>query len=491
MSTSLKKMAYARSRKPAMRLLALAVGMTCLLQACAIPQITSKEADTMLPSQFAATAPATETSAADVDWQTFFEDPNLSALIGTAIDNNKEVQVLLQRIAMAANEVQARRGEYLPSVGAAIGGEVEKVGEFTRNGAVERGLEIREGEEFPEPLANLEAGLYASWEVDVWQKLRKATQAAMFEYLASVEGRNFLVTNLVAEVANDYYELMALDNQLGNLDNNIAIQRNALDVTRELLNFGRANSLAVNRFEAEVSKNESERYAIQQRIVATENHLNLLLGRTPQPIPRSSDALMQLAPKMLDTGIPSQLLANRPDIRRAELELAAADLNVDVARANFYPSFELRAGVGFEAFDAKYLLDTPASTLYSIAGDAVLPLINRNAITALYKDANAAQIAAAYDYEQTIISAFAEVATQLTALDNLEKNYALKTSQVEALNASVDVAGQLFTSARADYLEVLLAQREALEARSELIETRQQQMTAVVNLYRALGGGWR
>src|SRR5690606_24999359 len=122
------------------------------------------------------------------------------------------------------------------------GAEVEKVGEFTRNGAVEHELDIRHGEEFPEPLANLEAGLYASWEVDVWKKLRKATQAAMFEYLASVEGRNFLITNLVAEVAHDYYELMALDNQLANLDSNIAIQRNALDVTRELLNFGRVNS---------------------------------------------------------------------------------------------------------------------------------------------------------------------------------------------------------------------------------------------------------
>lgn len=486
MSTFMKKPVYAR-----LRLLALAISTSCLLQACAIPQVTNRQPDSTLPAQFTASVPASEANAADMNWASFFDDPSLSALIGTALDNNKEAQVLLQRIAMARNEVQARRGEYLPSVGVGVGAEVEKVGEFTRNGAVEHELDIRHGEEFPEPLANLEAGLYASWEVDVWQKLRKATQAAMFEYLASVEGRNFLVTNLVAEVANDYYELMALDNQLANLDSNIAIQRSALDVTRELLNFGRANSLAVNRFEAEVSKNESERYAIQQRIAATENHLNLLLGRTPQPIVRSSSNLMDLVPKMLDAGIPAQLLANRPDIRRAELELAAADLNVDVARANFYPSFALRAGVGFEAFDAKYLFDTPASTLYSIAGDVMLPLVNRNAITALYKDANAAQIAAAFEYEQTIIAAFSEVATQLAALDNLEKNFALKTTQVEALNASVDVAGQLFTSARADYLEVLLAQREALEARRELIETRQQQMSAVVNLYRALGGGWR
>jgi outer membrane protein, multidrug efflux system len=257
-----------------------------------------------------------------------------------------------------------------------------------------------------------------------------------------------------------------------------------------LMSFGRANSLAVNRFEAEVSKNESRRYAIAQQIVATENHLNLLLGHTPQPIVRSSDRLMEIEPKVVHAGIPSQLLANRPDIRQAELELAAADLDIAVARASFYPSFAIRAGVGFEAFDAKYLLDTPASLTYSAAGDVLMPLVNRNAIVAQYRNASAAQIAAALDYEQTLINAFSEVSTQVSEIDNLAQNYQLKVNQVAALDSSVDVAGQLFTSARADYLEVLLAQREALEARSELIETRQKQMSAVVNLYRALGGGW-
>jgi NodT family efflux transporter outer membrane factor (OMF) lipoprotein len=325
----------------------------------------------------------------------------------------------------------------------------------------------------------------------VWHKLRNATQAAALEYLASLEGRNFLVTNLVAEVAHRYFELMALDNQLANLEQNLRIQQNALEVTRELLNFGRATSLAVNRFEAEVSKNQSERFAILQDIAATENHLNLLLGRLPQPIVRASDRLLQQEPTLVQTGIPSQLLENRPDIRQAELELAAADLNIAVAKANFYPSLAIRAGVGLEAFDAAYLLETPDSLMYSLSGDVVAPLLNRNAITALYKDANALQIQAALDYELTVINAFSEVSTRMAEIDNLQQNYQLKTMQVAALTSSVEVANQLFTSARADYLEVLLAQREALEARSELIDTRQQQMSAMVDLYRALGGGWQ
>lgn len=476
--------------KPLLKQLALAITAACVLQACAIPAALTHKADATLPEQFAQGAPA-GSSAANTDWGTLFEDPALSALIDTAISNNKEVNILLQRINMAANEIQARQGEYLPFVGIGAATELEKVGEFTRNGAVEQNLTIGEGEEFPEPLANLRGGLVASWEVDVWKKLRNATKVASMEYLASVEGRNFLLTNLVAEVANDYYELMALDNQLGNLDQYIEVQRNALGVTRELLSAGRTTSLAVNRFEAEVSKNESERFAIQQRIVETENHLNLLLGRTPQPIVRASSGLMNLEPALVQTGIPSELLENRPDIRQAELELAAADLNIAVAKANFYPSFAIRAGVGFEAFKPEHLLETPASLAYSLAGDVVAPLVNRKAIIALYQNASAAQIEATYDYEQTVINAFGEVSTKVAAIDNLAKNYQLKVDQVTALTASVEVANQLFRAARADYLEVLLAQREALDARSELIETKQQQLSAVVNLYRALGGGWQ
>ena len=470
--------------------LAVIACLAVSMQACSIPLLNLKKADTKLPEQFA-NRPASEENSAKLDWKTFFDDPNLVALIDVAIANNKEVNIMMQRISIAANEIQARKGEYLPFVNFGAGADVAKVGRFTRNGAAEEQLEIKEGVKFPEPLANYQFGLYASWELDVWKKLRNATKVATMEYMASVEGKNFLITNLVAEIANSYYELEALDNQMENLDQNIQIQQNALAVTKELQQYARATSLAVKRFEAEVKKNESRRYALKQKIVEQENCINFLLGRTPQPIERASAKLMTLTPKAIASGVPTQLLVNRPDIRRAELELAAANLNIDVAKANFYPSFTIRAGLGFEAFQPKYLLKSPASLAYSLAGDMMAPLINRNAITAVYKNANAMQIQTAYDYEQTIINAYGEVSNQVSNMDNLEKNYQLKTAQVEALTQSVDVANQLFKAARAEYLEILLTQREALEAKSELIETKQKQMSAMVNLYRALGGGWR
>jgi NodT family efflux transporter outer membrane factor (OMF) lipoprotein len=463
--------------------------MGSMLQACGIPEMTKKAADTQLPEQFKSGL-NDQASSATVKWQAFFDDPHLLSLIDTAVANNKEINIMLQRISIAENEILARKGEYLPFVrfGAAAGGD--KTGQYTRNGAVEDNLNIAKGQAFPAFLGDYQFGLFSTWEIDIWKKLRNATQVAVYEYMASAEGRNFLLTNLVAEVAHAYYELLALDNQLQNLAQNIAIQQNGLLMVRQLQTYARTNALAVKRYEAEVAKNQARRYEIEQQITVVENRINTLLGRTPQPIERASGGFMDIKSKALSAGVPSELLQNRPDIRKGELELQAADLNIDVARANFYPSFGIKAGVGFQAFALKYLINTPESLAAMVAGELVAPLVNKNAITAEYKNANAKQAQAAYEYEQTIINAYAEVANQMSNIDNLDKSYQLKRQQVDSLVKSIEVANQLFLSARADYLEVLLTQRDALEAKKELIETKEKQIGAMVDLYKSLGGGW-
>ena len=460
-----------------------------MLQACGIPELTTKKEDTRLPDSFK-TDLLEKTNSANVKWKDFFEDPDLVRLIDTAIVNNKEINIVMQRISTAQNEIQARRGAYLPFVNIGSGAGGDKVGKYTRNGTVEDNLQIANGA-FPTLLGDYQFGLFSTWEIDVWKKLRNSTKVAVFEYMASTEGKNFLLTNLVAEVAHSYYELITLDNQLGNLEQNIEIQQNGLKIVKQLQLFARSNTLAVKRYEAEVAKNQSRLYEIKQQITVAENRINFLLGRTPEPIKRSSAGFMDIKPKMLSAGIPSQLLQNRPDIRKSELELKAANLNIDVARANFYPSFGIKAGIGFDAFALKYLVNTPESIAASIAGDLVAPLVNKNAIIAEYKNANARQIQAAYEYEQNIINAYAEVANQISNLDNLDKNYQLKKKQVESLVLSIDISTQLFKNARADYLDVLLTQRDALEAKRELIDTKQKQINAMVDLYKSLGGGWQ
>jgi multidrug efflux system outer membrane protein len=469
------------------------LGVACtavIFTACTIPALVDKSVNTKTPESFNNSLDQDTTNTANAHWKDYFSDPYLNALIDTALSNNQELNITLQEIQIARNEVRAKKGEYLPSVGIGAAAGVDKVGRYTRNGAVESNLEIDEGKEFPEPLGDLMIGAYANWEVDIWKKLRNAKKSAMMRYLSSVEGKNFMVTNLIAEIANSYYELLALDNELDNVQKNIQILNDALKIVKLQKDAARVTELAVKRFEAEVLKNQSRQYYIKQEIVEVENAINFLVGRYPQPVERDSESFIDLVPQSIQAGVPAQLLENRPDIRQAEMELAAAKLDVKVAKARFYPSLGISAGVGFQAFSPSYLAKTPESLLYSLAGDIMAPLVNRNAIKADYMSANAAQIQAVYNYEQTVLNAYMDVVNKLSLIDNLNSSYELKVQQVEALNQSITISTTLFRSARADYMEVLLTQREALEAKFELIETKKLQLSAFVNMYQALGGGW-
>lgn len=457
--------------------------------ACKVPELATRTEHSNTPAAYNEVPDSVNT--ARLQWRTFFTDPHLENLIDTALKNNQELNMVLQEIVVSRNEIRVRKGEYLPFVGLKAGAGVDKVARYTNIGALEANTEIEPGKEMPEPLPDYGLALHATWEIDIWKKLRNARKAAVARYLATVEGRNFAVTSLVAEVANAYYELLALDKQLDIVHKNIDIQNNALKTVRLQKEATRVTELAVRRFEAQVMNTQSLQYDIQQKITETENRINFLLGRYPQHVARTDNDFETLKPEIVHTGIPAQLLANRPDIKQAEQELAAARLDVKVARARFYPAVGINASIGYQAFNPAYLLKTPQSLLYSLAGDVAAPLINRNAIKATYYSANAKQLRAVYHYEQTILNAYVEVANQMSRIGNLEKSYALKSSQVQALSQSVNIANDLFRSVRADYMEVLMTQRDALEARFELVETRKQQMNAMVSIYQVLGGGWQ
>lgn len=455
---------------------------------CKAPQSAVKTENKNVPARYFSAQDST--NIADLNWKDYFSDQNLIALIDTALKNNQEFNITIQEIEVSKNEVKARKGEYLPFISLQGGAGLEKEARYTRHGAVDESLEIKPGTPFPEPLTDYMAGLYASWELDVWKKLRNAKEAAVSRYLASVEGRNFMVTNLISEIAESYYELLALDNLLDIIQKNIEIQANALKVVKQQKDAARVTQLAVNRFEAQLLNTENLQFEIKQKIVETENRINYLTGRFPQPINRNSASFNNIKIDSIQSGLPSQLLVNRPDIRQAELELGARKLDVKVARANFYPSFSIKAGAGYQAFNPSYLLH-PESILYNLSGDLIAPLINRNAIKATYKNANAQQIQAVYKYEQTILNAYIDVLNQLKKIDNFSESYKTKAREVDILVQSIVISGQLFNSARADYSEVLLTQREALESKMDLIEIKMKQLNAKVNIYRALGGGWK
>ena len=470
------------------------LGIICisLLYAACVPSLVRKTENKTVPESYSrdSTSKDSTNNTAKLKRKEFFTDSNLVALIDSALQKNQELNIVLQDIIIAKNEVRARKGAYLPFVNAGGAAGIARTPRYTSQGASDAVNTITPGQIVPVNLPNYMFGANASWEVDIWKKLRNAKKSAMFKYLSTIEGKNFLVTLLVSEIANSYYELMAADNQLEILKRNIQVQQNALEIVKMEKSAARVTELAVRRFEAEVLKNQSRQYYISQKIIETENRINFLVGRFPQPVSRSSKTFSDLVPDTIHEGIPSQLLENRPDIRQATQVLSAMKLDVKVAKANFYPTFMITAGLGYDAFNPRYLITTPQSFVYTLAGSLIGPVINRNAIRANYYSANARQVQAVYNYERTILNAHIEVANQLSNISNLRKSYDLKAKQVQALTQSIDISIGLFRSARADYMEVLLTQRDALESRFELIETKKMQMNARVNIYQALGGGW-
>lgn len=448
-----------------------------LLEACAPTLPAFQKSNLDLPSTFPNEG-TNQTSSADILWQNFFNDPNLIILIENALKNNQELAILEQEINIANNEIMSRRGEYLPKFNAGGSGGVEKTERFS-------------SEDANSPTKFGRFGITTTWEIDIWKKLRNATKAAYYNYLSSIEGRKYVITNVVAEVANTYFELMALDNQLKIISQYIEILTQIKDMVKLQQTAARTTSLAVKRFEAEVFKNISRKYSVEQQIIVTQNKLNLLQGRFPQNIKRDSNLFSDLNLASISTSVPSKLLNNRPDVKKAILELEESRINLDVARARFYPSLSIEGGIGYEQFNSKHFEGSPTTMFYGLAANLTAPLLNRMAIKADYFSANNKQIQAIYNYELSIIKAYTEVANQLTILKNLEKIYISKHQQVLALNESIEISNILFKAARVDYIESLFTQRDSLEAQVELIEIKKQQLIASVDLYKSLGGGWK
>jgi multidrug efflux system outer membrane protein len=446
-----------------------------------------------------AQAPATfagrtdTTSIGSLPWKEFFGDPYLVNLIDTALMNNPDLHMAIQRVEFSRANVHQRRGELLPTARVAATAGVEKYGDYTMNGVGNYDTNLSENinadHRIPNPTPDYFLGLRSAWEIDIWGKLRNRKKAAYARFLASEKGKQLVETALVAQVANFYYQLLAVDSELGSIRENIKLQETALELVKIQKIAGRVTELAVIQFSAQLLNTKAMEARVQQNMVEIENQLNLLLGRYPQPIARGKSLLNQELPEEVETGIPADMLRLRPDIQQAELELIAAKADVNAARAAFYPSLTISPYMGFNAFKAS-LLFNPGSLAYGVLGGLAGPILNRTAIKSEYGKSSASNLEAYYAYQKTVLTGYQEVLTNMRSIESLEKVSDLKEQEVEALRQAVATSNDLFLAGYASYLEVVTAQKSVLEAELDLTNTRKEQFLSLIDLYRSLGGGW-
>jgi NodT family efflux transporter outer membrane factor (OMF) lipoprotein len=427
-------------------------------------------------------------NSANINWKQYFTDPNLIELIDVALKNNLDLSIALQKMEASKAYVRASKGALFPSVNANVNYLGRRFGYYTMDDAGNRTTEIEPGKIIPTYLPDYYMGLQASWEIDLWGKLRNKKRAALARYLSSVEGKNLVTTNLIAEVANAYYELLALDNELEIIRESIKIQQSAFNLVLVQKEAGVANELEVKQFEAQLNSSKALEYETLQNITEVENQINYLLNRYPQTIKREKEDFSKPLNIVPNIGIPSDLLKNQPDLRQAEYELMATKADLKAAKAAFYPNLNITGMLGFQGYKAVLL---PQSLAYTAAGGLIAPLLNRSAIKAEFKSANAAQQEALFNYQKVILNGYIEVYNELAKIRNLEKVQEYKSNQVAALTQGIEASSVLFKTGRANYIEVLLTQQNSLNSKIELISVKQRQYNALVNIYKALGGGWK
>jgi multidrug efflux system outer membrane protein len=462
--------------------------MLVVLPSCGIPKLRQAQPGPGLPADFNGATSSENSSQLGIE--EFYNDRMLTCLIEKALFDNRELKVLNEDVQIAGNEILARSGAYLPFISVAAGAGLDRFSRFTLDGAGVIADPYLPGKKFSLAHGNFLGGINLSWQLDIYRQLRNARDAAGQRYVAASEKRNYFVTTLVAEIAENFYRLMALDKRLENLNQIIEFQTKSLEIAKARMDAARDTQLSVLRFQAELNRNYSEKLIINQEIIQGENRINFLVNRYPQRVERMSENFYDLNIHPLNVGVPSQLLQNRRDIRQAERELEANGLDVKVARVNFYPQLVITGAVGLQSFVINHLFE-PQAAVGDLAAGLVGPLINKRAIRAQYLTANARQLQSIYNYQRVILEAFTQVINRVTAVENYSRSIEIKKQQMATLVEAVAVANNLYQNARqgVDFLDVLTAQQALRDARVALIDTKAEQLSAIVHAYQALGGG--
>jgi multidrug efflux system outer membrane protein len=429
----------------------------------------------------AAGPPGDSASLGEMRWQDLIRDERLNELIREALANNYDVRIAAARVLEARSQVMVARSTRFPSVDA-------QAGYTNLRTAREGSTPLPEGYPAESGFTNLLAAL--SWELDLWGRLRNANAAARAQLLATQEARRMVMETLAGQVAQTYFLLRDLDLEREIATRSIASRNESLELVRLRVENGYSSEMDLRQAEALVKTATVSLTDLERQSEQAENQMSTLLGRPPGPVPRGRSLVEQDIEPRLPPGLPSTLLERRPDIRQAEQELIGANAQVAVAKAAFFPRISLTASTGFESAALSGMLRASNGT-WVLGPVGNLPIFNAGRTRAGVRGAQAREEQAALNYRRTVNQAFREVADGLVACRKLSELREQQQGLVQSLRSAVELADLRYRGGVSSYLEYLDSERQLLDAELRLVQVRRDQWTSVIDLYRALGGGWQ
>ncbi|MCC8408300.1 efflux transporter outer membrane subunit [Mucilaginibacter sp. UR6-1] len=438
-----------------------------------------------LPDNFAGVSYADTSSIANIQWKQFFTDTTLQGLIDKGIKYNYNLQIAVKRIDIAQQQVKQAKLSLLPQLNLQVTGQYNRPSDNSLNGlSASSFLGSKHIEDY-------NASLLLSWELDTWGKIRRQKESVMAQYLQTYEATKAVQTQLVADIAQGYYNLLMLDRQLTIAKQNLSLSDSTVNLTRLLKNAGEVNLLAVQQADAQRQTTALLIPQLEQSITIQENALQILTGQLPGAIARNKGIETAELPTSLNTGLPAALLSRRPDVRSSEMALVSSNAQVGVAQANMYPSLTITAQGGLQSFKSSNWFNIPGSLFGLATGTVLQPIFRNRTLKTQYEVAKIQREQAVLQFRQSVLNAVGEVSNALVQNQKLQQQRQIATGQVDTLNQAVKNARLLFKSDMANYLEVITAQTNSLQAQLNLASIQRQQLGAVVELYRSLGGGWQ
>ena len=432
------------------------------------------------PEIFRGQAMVEAASFADAPWWEAFQDPILRDLIQQALRTNYDVSIAAARVREARANLAVARSDFFPSLDYSAGASRSKVAP---------GVLGRPGGPVPNAADSYSATMSASWELDVWGRIRRLNEAARATLFATEDARRGVWLTLVSDLAQAYFELLALDVRLQIARNSTEAYQRTYDLFLDRFNLGVASKLETSRALGALGDAQATIPQLESDIVAKENQISILLGKAPGLIPRGQPMYAQPVVPTVPAGLPSALLERRPDLRQAEEQLVAANARIGVAKAEFFPKLDLTALFG-AASPQLSALTGGAATIWAVSGTLSGPLFNAGRTLGTYRASIAQWEQARLQYEQAVLTALREVSDTLTALRKFGDAETGQDTAVRALEEAVEHATNRYRQGLANYFEVLEAQQQLYPAQNALAQIRRTRLVTYVQLYKALGGGW-